>query len=1187
MVREVIIEITVNFISGLMQDTGSDIIRKNRLNFKLQEIRKWVEAYIKDHDGSILTTGSFTDYIENYHPLEKIIVSISEGGDEKTKGSLIEEIVTRFDESYDAKCTVINRTELKDFFSDYYDKIDRIYNELLSIAEKYSIAKNERVVSQAREELLKSGNEILNGMADIKEMLSKNSTISDPVPVFRTIEAIVLSGDITKAKSLCPLIEGKSEDLEIAIPLLIDIISGKEAWLSDFKNAESAIADDHIYRSLASVAIYMAYLNDKKDWLGIIGNRCETTFKIAQNLISEDYEGFFVLEKSDKEKIPVLNVKLKNTFKEESWLTARICMKYLLGERYFVNGENLNAILVEPHSIIDAILIAEKIALQAYSKSSVTITELEDLYYEFEKLRQPANEIDKRIKTKLYALLLRLLILISDNKAKEFVLTMPEDIQTNSDIEMLTELINVKEGAVDFDRIMSICMKRGEYWLFADSIIQIFDEKPENAREAIEKYSFVVEEDPHCFLAYLLLLSACEDVDTAKEVIRKNEAKYNSLYEFWIEKIKITESEEDIETAINKSRNKELSFVTKTGLNDWIILLNDYGKYEAINDEIEVIERTDQITNNLVYYKGIALSRTNHELEALSLFKALFEHGNHSNAIVFQIMFLAIKNGRDVDEEVLFYAENSKESELLMAAAELRKRSGEMILAKRDAKKALLRAESNNSRAFGLFIGISMGNGSDEGIEREAVRCDVNTIITLIDQDNKELTFAIHEDDMLPEDNYSWQGVKHIYIETAINYGLFRKTVGEEVILSGNSYRIEEIEWLDVFLGRLCFRMLVKSGSAKAITLPTDKEGKPDAEALAETIKDIMGENNVINDWIVQYKDFSQMPVPFAIWPRASRAKSFQIIDAIYEDENIIFREVNSNNRGVESNYILSYSALCVLHKLGWKNGNDGTKVVVPEVLKNVISFETDEVKLENNKEHVASLGVNEGQVFYVEEDELSKRKVISDANDLKMYCDSFESVENTTDMSIPAHEELNLKKLLGIADYEALITAKNNNFILVSAEIPVTALAAIEELMVGAVCIADFLSATIKCDSELLDYIRKLVEHKFVLAITDSVVDRMISAYDTADEKTREQILHKWEEVLKMPVSTNEYKNILASAISENILQNDKRRNDFINPVMQILVRYVYRYFGLALRVSMGENGEIDIQTVRLKEEL
>ena len=84
------------------------------------------------------------------------------------------------------------------------------------------------------------------------------------------------------------------------------------------------------------------------------------------------------------------------------------------------------------------------------------------------------------------------------------------------------------------------------------SILQIIENSPEKARGAIEKYIFVIEIDTYCFLAYLWSLSACGDIDALGDVINKYENKYNYLYEFWIEKIKFTKSEKDLESKSEK-----------------------------------------------------------------------------------------------------------------------------------------------------------------------------------------------------------------------------------------------------------------------------------------------------------------------------------------------------------------------------------------------------------------------------------------------------------------------------------------------------------------------------------------------------------------------------------------------------------------------------------------------------------
>ena len=85
-------------------------------------------------------------------------------------------------------------------------------------------------------------------------------------------------------------------------------------------------------------------------------------------------------------------------------------------------------------------------------------------------------------------------------------------------------------------------------------------------------------------------------------------------------------------------------------------------------------------------------------------------------------------------------------------------------------------------------------------------------------------------------------------------------------------------------------------------------------------------------------------------------------------------------------------------------------------------------------------------------------------------------------DLTLEAMEVIDLKELIGICDYDALAIAKQEKRILVTSEIALAQLTLFKDISTISVGILEFLCNLNLDVLELLDYMKKMLEYRFVI---------------------------------------------------------------------------------------------------------
>lgn len=1178
--------IIINLFSSQLYDGKATICERIRLKCFRKKLFKRIRKYIIQHDGSVLTTGDFEIFLQYHHPIENIFKQISSGTGVVSKESFINEQIELFYRvQHHPENNRFDTDEvLKGFFMNVYDEIDTFFVKNLSQNEKYIISRSDRGNQQLTNELKASKKEIHDELSDIKKVLQENLQIHDPElvwSIYQYLSSLILNGKISEVLQIYQLLIGKSVDLESSISYLLSLFSDNKSLCVDFCKIQNDIVDDRIYNDICRISIYINKWRNKNVNLNKVSSRNPDLKRIVQSLLDGKQDDFYTIKKSVQENITYFTYNIENNYPNEQWIVNRICSLDILNQSLSNTSESIRQLIGDSNNIVDRLILLKSRISESYNKLEIGSGFAKELYNEACELEQISENLASDMKIIIYELLLRSALMVSTEEAEKASRIVPKKLHEVKNIQFLLIQVKIERDTVDFDEVINICMKYGEYWLFNNYLIKHVDDNPLEMKELIEKYKFVIDLDSSVFLIYLQLVNELDGQNKALELFDEYKKKYGELVDFWIIKLRIKYVDEELDIMVTEYMRGNLKCSSNEGPLALVKLLIQNKKYEKALEIINKYEIIGNIRYDFLRLKAIALCKTKHEIESLSIFTKLFKDGNHSEEIVYYILALSCYNRRQVPFEVLVCAEQSENPQILMLAASVFVIENNIEKAFIMNLKAMLRTTDCKSEVFDQYIGIETLEDQSEKIVVNSIGVDtVVRLLNLNDETQKSL-YAIHSLHLLPKEPYVWENTIHIYKETAIMYGLLRKKKGDIVVIDSNSYKIEEILSLKTYFFRLSMNKVIANGKAKMLSIPTIDNDRIDVQKFTQVLKKEIGDNENKFTWLDQYKDLNQIPVSFFFSKSFVRVTYFQLVSTILVDKTILYRESADTTSQQQGNYIFSYAALVTLYKLGWNCSSNEMKYAIPSTMKKVISVETEKIIRQNNKDHVAFMGVKNEQFYLVESTEEEKSQFMQEAVQFKTYSEKFITLDNDSDLHLGDDNHSKIKEMLGISDYDSIIIAKSTGRILVTAEVIVSGICHISEINVPTEGIANFLAKETKDIDELLMYVRKMVEYKFTIPFTINTINRILEFFEKANQEKRKSIIEQWSEILQLPMEDAQYKSVMISCI-QNCVDYFNSEEDKITPIEKSLLYFWLKYTGQKIVVNISENGEFITQIVK-----
>ena len=165
--------------------------------------------------------------------------------------------------------------------------------------------------------------------ACIQAQLNQRERLSpeEEKSIFDALYTILCSGEVHQIQKLVPLFQKKSDSIERALSVLIQLMAGEgnspEVIVESIQKIENCYVRNIVIRFI------IAYGFLWKEVVGeISGSSVDLKFKkIAGDLHTENWDKIFELKRDEKEYRVVLLV--KKEYREEIWLGKRILFWYL------------------------------------------------------------------------------------------------------------------------------------------------------------------------------------------------------------------------------------------------------------------------------------------------------------------------------------------------------------------------------------------------------------------------------------------------------------------------------------------------------------------------------------------------------------------------------------------------------------------------------------------------------------------------------------------------------------------------------------------------------------------------------------------------------------------------------------------------------------------------------------------
>lgn len=1175
-----------DLVSGLLSEMLAHIKKRFWIKIKHKrfdrELSQWVRLFVNGNDGTVLTTGDFERYLTQHGPIERIFDAVIGENPLGTKEALFEILIIRFKDIQTKGKTTTYQDEmvLKDLFCGIYQRIDCFYRLQLSDSDRYTIAKIQKAKSEIID-LQKKGNaEIKHELLKIQEVLKegKRIKVENVCWIYETVGKLLTEGSAEAVHILLPLLNENAGDLHYAVPYLIQLMSNYDVRAKSFVEIQKCIKDEDIYSDIVRKTIYYSLISNNIEILHQVSTRNTDLKSIAENLASNNLGAFFNQIEQNKNGINTINIEIKKNYPNEQWLVLRICA-IILSHKLVKNASDVvNELIGSNQAITERIIYFERKSIEIQNENYDNADVAEKLYQEMVSMCTKVDKLPDVLQVKFFAALVRTSILISVEKGRLAIEGIPQKIRSSKEIEMLCMQVKIMNGDSNLEQVLQICMQNDQYWLFNNYLIQ-FEAEPARMKDIIESHKFILTKDVSVFLIYVQVVSMTEGKEKGKALLESYEKYYSDCLEYWVEKVRLCPRKEALEVLGYIQNKKELYSCSPQTRIVYIRLLYDFECYEEALCAIEHEEMYAVLVVDLVYIKAMALLKTKKEIEALDAFGVLFALGKHDDEIIFYLLILSNKNNREVDERVLQVATKSHSSKVLLCISNYYERHQNLDLAQKLSLGSMFYSDGKLVEVYGNYL--RLNNVISKGKSVDCEISDVNTVVHLVSRDAKtEVVYCIYGSEVLPEEPFEWEGGHHIYKDTAIRIGLYRKKVGDTVVLNGISFTISELLTLDCYLFRLSIQKTIDAGEVKCIHMSVDDDGEFDVEAFKKELLENIGEPNDEQQWLSLYKDMSSLPVTIFFAEQFVRVNYLYLALALLRDTDIVMRELAGETAPDNNQFILSFTSIIALHEIGFNLEECSADLTIAASSLKEIDIEAEQIVSEYSRDCVASMGVHNGQLYINESSEEAKQTIMKNAVSVKSFAHKFTIVENNKDLQLEEDPQFDCKDFFGICDYDTIAIAAEQKRTLVTFEAVISAFAGFSGIDVKTVGIADFIATVCNDPNRLVDYVQKMLELRFMFPFTSATIKKISMLYRMLPEQEQCTVSKKWEQALNIPLDDEKYKSIMAG-YARSVFLHTYEDVDSSCPIWRVFTMYALQYLGYKLQWHLDAKGRIAIDLV------
>lgn len=1187
----------IDFIVSSIQDFFFDVslgkckglihkFKQWRFNRKLKKI---IEKFCIDNGNSYINSDSFFIFLTNYRPFDRILKNAISINDKKNTNEIIDRIVEEAKYTADLNgksLTYDDETSLRDLCNLVNDKISDYYEKLLDENQKIIISKS----AQYSNEVLKCVEKCAEGnkrdIKSLEKLINDKNCISThgAIPLVNLIYKKMWEGKLEEAETISSLVSVKSEDIKIAFDILKSKMLEDNFSIEKIIDLISLISAQQIKNIVIRNIIPLMYFKKENFKAFYQYTNLENLRALMLALDNEDYSFLFnIVEVEDNHGTKMDQYCLnKRLFEAESWLVNQIIMIYLYNLKILNADDLISDFSKDSNSWFSTLLLYDKTVnrlifedVNENNKNEFEII-IKNLY-DAERLY---SNLSCDITTIYFSVCLKIINILKTDQYN-IIKIIPSKLQDISPIKDYLISYRIEKGIISFDELYDFCKEKDEFWLLVNYMVALRNKKKQIS-DIVEKYPEIPDRNEAIFFMYIEELAELGQRQSAIDKLNLKLLKYYKYFEYW--NIYMNLDEKKKYDFLKLCKEDKIVFISGQAGCTLVERLISFGEFDLAEKYTNFLET--RLTNLVLLkkYRAFILYGKNKCVDALQLFKEIFTKIPNDQSILNAILSISINLNRRIDYTYIELAEKSNNCKTLVLAAGAYAINGDYSNARRCNLKAMYLSDDCTNPAFNQYLGLNLQDKQEDSKQIKSV--EKNTAVVL-KNDLKTICYCIHGDIELPKSPFIWGKDIHIYISDAARIGLLRKQVGDILVINQVTYTVMYIEPLENYVTRRCLENIVKNGSAKAITAPTNN-GKVDIEAFINQLSQLASFSNEQIDWLKEYNDFNMIPLPLFMISKMYNFSYTQFVNIILGDPKVFVRELIHEKLPCNDKFIVSFTSLLILKKIGINNSFlNSHNVYVTESTVIKIATDTAQMIAYYANDTVSSMGMLNGKPYFIETDEKTKEQWIKEAGELKNYVDGIKSVTAMKDWKFSIDNQIDMTQNLGIPDYDAVSISINEGFTVIGTEAILSSFSYNDELKVDVVSITNWLVSLQIDVIELISDVTKMIELGCIFSVTVQLVLYISKTIHSFSEEKANKILELWnllfEKYDSLECSCKPY--ALESLRTVYLTVYDQLGNQVTNPVIEVFLKQLLRLNKLKLDIQYDPHNGFELTINRIEQ--
>lgn len=1169
----------LNVLSSTVFESGKRALEAHQTKQLQEKLQTWLDEFFSTHTEPVFESSAFHTYMEYQKPCCKIASFIlSADAGVISEKAFLNELVSDCKDSIvraGGTCSIPEELIIYDLFQGILQLCKNALMENASEGEKlllYGQRQSDAGVEDFRRDIT---SQIGNVTSMLNELLARQEKITDEEieKAYHLLSDAIWGGQLNTVRGFLPLLDGKNDDLGNAIKIKLSILSDDKFAITNPLELCSSINNPLLKDDVFRLLILHYYKEPEKlvPYVDAIVN--PTLRNIANSFVNGHMEQIIAQTETKQNCAVFYTYNIAKGLESEQWLTKRLCILMIAEQPMYFSTETVQKLDIQPN-FIDQLYIWEFFlneSAEVFAGNEKDIAMFEKTAAEMKAKVSCYAQTRTDLQVWFYKLLLHAMDAARDKQFLEILNSIPEPIASFSDIEAIRIAERIKTETADQDAIMKFVLRTGQYWVLVSYCASLNDYR--KVLEIIDPLKYLVGQSQDIFDLATVAMCKVNGKSTALAFLKRYEQQYANLSMFWIRAYQLAENSEDrqwiadgITDRVQKEGLRFGNLFDQKRLAEILLTENRFDAAMSLLTSIEAMGFGDVDTARM---KIDIYARTDQQINVLTEIEKHYDALKDDEQIMDEILAISLNYKRPVSDEVLAHAKKFKNARILMLAAKIEQIRQNFREAEKLAMQSMLVTSPEDEELFihAVQIIIDASSSGDNSPNRVAG----NTYFVGENQhDHSRLTFCVYREHILPHIGYQWKNAWHIDIDSAVNQGFMRLSLGDTVEIQGGQHTIVEIGPLSGFYFRVCMDSLKQKGLMWQIS-----GGEP--EEMLQGIVKLFQENPQWNrqDWLQNYTDLSQTACPVYLFKSGSNLECGQLMRLIVDDPSIVVREYVFPRRMTwDREFLITYTALVVLHQLGVNLQEFEGRIIIPSSAVMEAQRESDAILKTNSRDIVAALSVQDEQVQFIQPTEDMIKENIRKAGGFKQYVSALTSVENEQDIVIPELDNKNLIELVGICDYDALILAHARGALLVTCEMMTAELTLLEAVKSDTAGIADFLCLMDQEITAMLDTLKKMMQYRFHVVITPTVIQYVIEAYDAAEDEGKQAIEKAWVEVLEVPnsLADEHYLKALASACFETIQMLKMEGLFSPHPIMDAFIWAVFHYNGSRIELNVEE---------------